>query len=250
MDKKKIILAVQSVLCILLVIFLSIAALELYRTGSAAKAADPLAWVYTREASIAALTARLPIFILAVAVTAAAAVMGIHGNETAVKDAEIIRDLAVSRVKEPTAEMTAERQKQKKLHIGGWAGLGLCMVPILIYITNPSHFELSDASGLETVMGALVKSILPWSVTGLGCLSVCLILRDKSMIKETELAKNCEKAAKPAERSDNDTKGLNVIRLAVLAVSVILIVTGAFNGSMTDVLNKAIRICAECVGLG
>ena len=250
MDKKKIILAVQSVLCILLVILLSMAALELYRTGSAAKAADPLAWVYTREASMAALKARLPIFILAVAVTAAAAVMGIHGNETAVKDAEIIRDLAVSRVKEPSAEMTAERQKQKKLLIGGWAGFGLCMVPILIYVTNPAHFELSDASGLETVMGALVKSILPWSVIGLGCLSVCFILRDKSFIKETELAKSCEKVKKPADVSKNDTKVLNIIRLATLAVSVTFIVIGAFNGSMTDVLNKAIRICTECVGLG
>ena len=249
-DKKKVIPAVQSVLCILLVVLLSITAIDLYRTGSAAKAADPLVWVYTREASVSALTSRLPIFILAVAVTVAAAVMGVRGNETSFTDAEIIRNLAVSRVKEPTAEMTAERSKQKRLHIMGWALFGLCMIPILLYITDPAHFALSDAAGLETVMGALVRSILPWSVIGLGCLCVCFILRDKSMARETELAKNCEKVKKSAEGGKSDTKVLNIIRLAVLALSVAFIVMGAFNGSMMDVLNKAIRICTECVGLG
>ncbi|MBQ4486422.1 MAG: thioredoxin [Oscillospiraceae bacterium] len=55
---------------------------------------------------------------------------------------------------------------------------------------------------------------------------------------------------KSAEGGKSDTKVLNIIRLAVLALSVAVIVMGAFNGSMMDVLNKAIRICTECVGLG
>ncbi|MCR5806391.1 MAG: thioredoxin [Oscillospiraceae bacterium] len=55
---------------------------------------------------------------------------------------------------------------------------------------------------------------------------------------------------KSAEGGKSDTKVLNIIRLAVLALSVAFIVMGAFNGSMMDVLNKAIRICTECVGLG
>lgn len=41
-----------------------------------------------------------------------------------------------------------------------------------------------------------------------------------------------------------------IVRLVVLAAALIMIVAGIFNGSMHDVLMKAIMICTECVGLG
>ena len=41
-----------------------------------------------------------------------------------------------------------------------------------------------------------------------------------------------------------------IVRLIVLAAALIMIVAGIFNGSMHDVLMKAIMICTECVGLG
>ena len=40
------------------------------------------------------------------------------------------------------------------------------------------------------------------------------------------------------------------IRGLILAVGVLFIVLGIFNGGMADVLGKAIRICTECIGLG
>ena len=43
---------------------------------------------------------------------------------------------------------------------------------------------------------------------------------------------------------------INIIRLAILAVSVAFIIVGVFNGGMRDVLIKAINICTECIGLG
>ena len=36
----------------------------------------------------------------------------------------------------------------------------------------------------------------------------------------------------------------------VLALAVVLIITGVFNGSARDVFGKAVKICTECVGLG
>ena len=39
-------------------------------------------------------------------------------------------------------------------------------------------------------------------------------------------------------------------RGALLVIAVVLIVLGIVNGGMTDVLDKAIRICTECIGLG
>lgn len=41
-----------------------------------------------------------------------------------------------------------------------------------------------------------------------------------------------------------------LIRRVLLAAAVCFVVMGIFNGSMRDVLVKAIKICTECVGLG
>ena len=49
MAEKKLYLIVQSVLCVLLVILLAVSAVSIYREGTARKAEDPMASVYTRE---------------------------------------------------------------------------------------------------------------------------------------------------------------------------------------------------------
>ena len=43
---------------------------------------------------------------------------------------------------------------------------------------------------------------------------------------------------------------IKIVRLALLTVGAILVIAGIFNGSMRDVLIKAINICTECIGLG
>lgn len=250
-NKKKIILlTIQSLLCVLLTVQLCVSAIDIYVRGSAAKEADPLAWIYTQEAAASALLSCLPLFILAVLTTVVAVVLSVKGEERPFRDPEIVRDLIVSRVGEPSEEMKKERRKQNKLHIVGWMGFALCMIPILIYLCIPSHFDRSDAPGLEAVMEALVLHILPWTIIGIGILSVCLIMRDKSILKETELAKTAEKSNDPAAPAPDHRKAVNALRVIVLAAAVTFIVIGIFNGSMTDVLNKAIRICTECIGLG
>lgn len=40
------------------------------------------------------------------------------------------------------------------------------------------------------------------------------------------------------------------IPAAILIVAVILIITGVLAGQHTDVLNKAAKVCMECVGIG
>jgi hypothetical protein len=43
---------------------------------------------------------------------------------------------------------------------------------------------------------------------------------------------------------------LTVVRCAVLAVGILFVLLGIFNGGMNDVVQKAIKICTECIGLG
>ena len=250
MDKKRVILmSVQSLLCIVLVVILSAAVIGIYSEGVAEKAQHPEVWVYTREKAADALLKGLPVFILAVATTITAAVMGVRNEFKPVKDVRVMRDLTVLRVKEQSEEMKAEQKKRKLIHIGGWVLFGLCMIPILLYITNGAHFDRSDAAGLEVVIGALVLNIVPWAIIGIGCLSVAFILVDKSLEKETELARKCPKGT-PEAASGVNRLALNIARCVVFITAVTFIIIGINNGSMNDVLIKAIQICTECVGLG
>lgn len=47
-----------------------------------------------------------------------------------------------------------------------------------------------------------------------------------------------------------DAPFLRKIRAALLALAVVFIIAGIANGSMEDVLIKAVNICTECIGLG
>ena len=51
-------------------------------------------------------------------------------------------------------------------------------------------------------------------------------------------------AGKPPER------GTAAVRIVLLLAAGVLIVLGILNGSLHDVLLKAINICSECIGLG
>ena len=53
-----------------------------------------------------------------------------------------------------------------------------------------------------------------------------------------------EAAGEPSRRP------VNAARVILLLLAVLLIILGTVNGSLKDVLLKAINICTECVGLG
>ena len=256
MNKKKIFLIAQSLLCAALVVMLILAALGIWREGLALKAADPLSWIYTRDRAAAALGPVLPLLILGLVMTAVGLVLGSRDEnaEKPVQDTECLRDLTVSRVASASAEMRAERTKQKMFLRGGWAVFALCMVPVLLYITTGSHFPNGD---LEPVFLALVGHVLPWIAIGLAALMVSTVLQEKSMRREIEAAKaqlRQEKAGgvKPeaAEKKPDRSGAVRLLRIALLVLAVVLIAAGVFNGSARDVFGKAVKICTECVGLG
>ena len=51
-------------------------------------------------------------------------------------------------------------------------------------------------------------------------------------------------------KTQNSVRGGKTVRAALLAAAAVLIVAGILNGSAGDVLDKAVKICAECIGLG
>ncbi|MBO4746590.1 MAG: thioredoxin [Clostridiales bacterium] len=42
----------------------------------------------------------------------------------------------------------------------------------------------------------------------------------------------------------------NILAIAVMLVGIALIAYGISTGQVTAVLNKAIRVCMECIGIG
>ncbi len=50
--------------------------------------------------------------------------------------------------------------------------------------------------------------------------------------------------------SESAAKNIRIARLAVLVLAVIFVIAGIINGSMEDMIIKAVNICTECVGLG
>ena len=291
MTKNKIFLWIQTALCALIAVLLAVAAVRIFLDGSAYQAAGhPSEWIYTREKVTAALMPILPLFLLSFAMTVYSLVKDIKDEEAdkPVQDVERARDLVCARVAQPSEEMAKERALQKKLQLGGWIGFAVCMIPILLYITNGAHFALTDAEGLDHSIVSMVAFVVPWTVIGLACL-VVTVLQGKSMqreadaatalMKEAAAAKAAEAAkagaesAKTAEAPSADAESAKapsaskaaaplyntspetarrriLIRRVLLVAAVIFVVLGVQNGSMKDVLVKAIRICTECVGLG
>lgn len=295
MSKSKIFLIVQSALYVLIAVLLSASAIRIFLDGSAWQAAGhPSDWIYTREKAAGALAPILPLILASIVMTIIGLVKDIK-NEDAdkpVQDAEISRDLIVSRVPQASPEMVREQELQKKLRIGGRIGFAVCMIPIFLYVTNADHFAQTDAAGLDQNIVALIAFVVPWTIAGLACLVVTTILQEKSMLRETEAANATVKAAKaaaaPAQAAEaaagqtaqapcaagaqtaakaqgtaapqapaplvsvspETARRRVLLRRVLMAAAVLFIVLGIFNGSMKDVLIKAIKICTECVGLG
>lgn len=292
MTKNKIFLWIQTALCALIAVLLAVAAVRIFLDGSAYQAAGhPSEWIYTREKVTAALMPILPLFLLSFAMTVYSLVKDIKDEEAdkPVQDVERARDLVCARVAQPSEEMAKERALQKKLQLGGWIGFAVCMIPILLYITNGAHFALTDAEGLDHSIVSMVAFVVPWTVIGLACLVVTTVLQGRSIQREAdaatalmkeaaatkaaqaakagaESAKTAEapsagaesakapsasKAAAPLYNTSPETARRRIlIRRVLLVAAVIFVILGVQNGSMKDVLVKAIRICTECVGLG
>ena len=254
MTRTKVYLIIQAALCVLLVAMLSVSAVSIYREGAARKAEHPLEPIYTREIAAERFAPIAPVCFIAIGLMVAGLVLGAkdEGAEKPVRDAERARDLIVARVVEPSDAMRAARRKQDRLLWIGRGACAACMVPLVIYMTDPAHFPLQD---LEGMFLDLIKAFLPWTAAGIGALAVTSVLRERYVLEETEAAQariGAEKESGLAPKKAQTPRAGNVgmIQMLLIAAAIILIIVGAFNGSARDVLYKAINICTECVGLG
>lgn len=262
---------VTAALCILAGISLILACLSIYAGGEG---------VFSRESVWAAFLAILAPLLLFILALIGGAVLSFVLPLPSVKGAPSARvffdrarvahewlldcaDLTRLGEKE-TAAIAKEGRLRRILTAGGTLAASVCAIPPLVYFLDFSNFPNKDLTA--EVMGALYV-LLPCSALALYFLYIMSHLLALSYDRENALLRSAVKAGavRESERAANEkqTDGrlrawlarhekalILALRGGVLALSAAFIILGVDNGGMNDVLQKAIRICTECIGLG
>lgn len=152
-----------------------------------------------------------------------------------------------------SAEVQNEQKKRLWMRIGTTVIFTALMIYPAIYFMDGSHFSIEALN--EDIRNAVCIALIP-AFMGLMLCFICSLLESKSISRETEIYKKAIAASKgnaatvaPAVSCKKDT-AQTVTRCVLLVVAVCFIVLGIFNGGMKDVLDKAVAICTECIGLG
>lgn len=286
MNRKKGYLIIQAILCVLLVFLLSQAAVRIFREGSKAVAENPLAYIYTPEAVAREFARLAPVLFVSIGMGLAGMILGIRDERAGkgVRDGETERNLIKARLFAPGSEVLKERSRQRKFKGAGWAAFGICMLPVLIYMTDQTHFPERDPEGMIL---SLAAGVFPWILAGIACLMAAGILEEQSLRREIAAAKGklSEQKKLAVQQDSAAQKGLagnppdgelhhslaasaegdvsaasksvyatpawkRYLPPVLIIVAALCILAGIMNGSMQDVLVKAAAICTECVGLG
>lgn len=164
------------------------------------------------------------------------------------------------------AELVEAVQKERRLRkIFSWVRFGTnltCLAVSFVYIVNPANFPGIDAN-TEILYGLLIY--LAFLSPAIIFEAVRVIILDFSYNREAAILKTLPKKAQAdtdSAHSCSKFSGLSSflaknekdltfgIRIALTVCAVVFIVMGIVGGGMVDVLNKAIKICTECIGLG
>lgn len=163
------------------------------------------------------------------------------------------------------ARIEKERKVRSILSNVRAAILTVCAVLPLFLLMDPTGFPAENGRyNAEILHGMLLylAFLLPAAVFE----AVWVIFRDKSLRRENEALKKavkicgtmtqnkeehhcpfCHAKEYLAENKDHVLLG---VRIALVGTAIVFIILGVTNGGMADVLNKAIKICTECIGLG
>lgn len=123
-------------------------------------------------------------------------------------------------------------------------------IPAIIVLCDYDSFTVANLTpALLRVVGMLVLGAV---ISGV-LLYVLSVIERRSAEREIEWTKialsEADKNAIPNEKSSSENTK-KIVRLVLVGVACALIVIGMTQDGFYDVLQKAIRICTECIGLG
>lgn len=168
-------------------------------------------------------------------------------KDTAALRAPTENRLAILRRRvEATQEMRGEQKKRRQIILICAAACAVCAAAMALYMMNLQNFASRD---LEQTVGRMVIHTAPWAVAALAVIAISEILCARSMEREIALAQRAEKRP-PAPKKTENERAMRILRAALYAAALVMLVAGVMNGGMRDVLVKAVNICTECIGLG
>ena len=144
----------------------------------------------------------------------------------------------------PEAALKEERLR-RWVRIALVAWLLVSAIPAGVFLLDGRNFVSWE---LETVMGALLRHVLPWTVEAIIAIWAAEMLCAHSMVQECALLKALPKGKLTPVQEKAFPVG--AVRMVLLGIAMVFIVLGVMNGGLRDVLVKAINICTECIGLG
>ncbi len=140
----------------------------------------------------------------------------------------------------------------------------LCLCVAIAYVVGGFAPVAKQGFFAEHTSAEFILRALPWVFGALGAGIFATYFHTFSQNKQialmkTWIAEGIKRGNTPTVKKNKDeglfafTQSawfLPVVRGIVGAVAVTLIIVGICNGGMTDVFNKAVRICTQCIGLG
>ena len=125
-----------------------------------------------------------------------------------------------------------------------------CVITVLIVLDN----EIAVANKTVTKCALIALPLMLVSIGG-GIASAYVV--DRSYEKSISAAKSIiadKSAVKAGKKEACDTKKsekiLLIVKLSIIVIGVALLVLGICGDGIKGTLEKAIRICTECIGLG
>lgn len=143
-----------------------------------------------------------------------------------------------------------EKKKRKIAVIINIVVVCICSIMSLGYLLNVKHFDSSGNLSEQAVKMSI--HLLPWVIIAFGSMIGTTIYEEISSKKSIDLIKLVikDKGRKNVVKSKPNNKIVNIARGVIISVAVVLIIVGYFDGGAADILQKAINICTECIGLG
>lgn len=124
----------------------------------------------------------------------------------------------------------------------------LCMIFPAIYLFNFDNFSINKPE----VIVKMAYNVFPWIIGSFLLFGAYLFYIRISIKKELVLIKEILKTYKGPFTSINKkdhSLAINITRISVLTIGVIFLIIGIINGGPNEVLDKAIQICMECIGI-
>ena len=223
---------------------------DIYFTGTSPANLTPggvlISSVYSRE-NIAEHLSRMAWSVwLWLALLVAVLVVGRPKDTAALRSPAENRLAILRRRVEATQEMRGEQKKRRQIILICAAACAVCAAAMALYMMNLNNFASRD---LEQTVGRMVIHTAPWAVVALAVIAVSEILCGASMEREIALAQKAEKRPPEPKKTENE-RAVRILRVALYAAALVMLVAGVMNGGMRDVLVKAVNICTECIGLG